>query len=258
MTKVYVSIATYGTKNFPYLNKVIDTYKSMTEFECDIYVTGTSILSRPDITFITKIDPKNTVFFHRSDILYVKDNYDLFIFTEDDILITEEVLKTFCRYDSILPIDTVLGQIRFEYADSNRYLIDIWPYINGYNHIERKHFEIQSHEFFTLKNPHQSSWILTKEKLKHVIDNTEFVIEDTSSLGLESGATSIYSNWEGGPSGIIKKVYTENVTDLENSLIEHLPGNHCNGTGVNTPPDHFKTQVSTFISLVSEIYKQTE
>jgi hypothetical protein len=228
--KLLISIATYGTKNFKYLNQVIDNYKTFKKYDIDIIVHGTIPLDRTDITFISHENPKNTVFFHRQEFVYNADNYDFFIFSEDDILINEYTLDMYIEFDTKLSINECLGFLRFEriYEDIHtKYLIDMWK-VPGHP-VSNTNINIGDEKYFSIINPHQSCYILNKDKLKFVINNSNYLIDsDTITTNvLESASSGIFVEWYHG-TGVLRKLLPTDPTKFEKCLIEHLPGNHCN------------------------------
>lgn len=252
--KILVSIATYGIKNVEYLKRVIDEYKSFKNHDIDIIVHGTTPLNRNDITFITHEDPECTVYYHRNDFIEKQNEYDYFLFSEDDILISEQTIDTYIRYDSILPHDHCLGFLRYENTPEKiKYLIDLWLNVPGYDYIKSSCVQIDKHNYFTVTNPHQSCYILSQVKLKYTIANSRY-IRDNCSMGLETSSSGIFTDWVlgGGP---IQKVLPLSHSDLKKCLIEHLPGNHCNPPGINssTPSAVFKTRVATETLLLEKL-----
>jgi hypothetical protein len=262
--KILISIATYGSKNLKYLNQIIDNYKSFTKYNIDIIVNGTDVIQRNDIKFIQHINPKNTVYFHRDEFVNNLNNYDLFIFSEDDILINEHTIDTYLKYDSKLPLNYILGFLRFErireYA-TTKYLIDMWK-IPGHP-ISGTTIKIENESYFSVINPHQSCYILTKDKLKHVIENSNYLI-DYNTLGtniLEAASSGIFIEWYHG-TGVFKKVLPTDIQVLEQCLVEHLPGNHMNfppegellpGNNINYNPMDGRTTTYTLSNLINLI-----
>jgi len=256
--KLLISLATYGDKNFKYLNSVIDEYKSYKNYDITINVHGTIPLPRislpeNDINFINHVNPANTVFFHREEFVNEKDNYDLFLFSEDDILIKEEAIDTYIKYDKLLPINYCLGFVRYEkYTDDEDFhFIDLWPSVHTY--ITSKSICIEGNWYFSFLNVHQSCWILNKDKLKYSINNSEFATNNNLELktGLESAASGIYSGWSHGSKGVINKVYTKNIDDLKKCLIHHMPNRHLNGEYPHKKP--YINGFSTIDSLIKDI-----
>lgn len=240
--KVLVSIATYGTKNVQYLNRVIDEYKSYKNYTVDITVHGTVNLDRTDVNFVYHENPKNTVYFHRQEFIDKQDDYDLYIFTEDDMLIKESNVDVYMKYDRQLPLNHCLGFLRFENTPENiKYFIDLWLNVPNYSFIKNYRTEINELDYFSTTNVHQACYILTKEKLKYVISNMKYAVDSDS---LESASSGIFADWV-LKAGAIHKVLPINKNELSNCYIEHLPGNHCNYPGINleNPPEVFKNNV---------------
>jgi len=245
--KVLVSIATYGVKNIHYLHQVINNYRSYKKYEIDISVHGTHPLDRDDVRFIKYENPKNTVFLHRKEFVEKQNDYDLYVFTEDDMLITEKSFDLYVKHDKILPANHCLGFIRFENTPENvKHLIDLWINVPQYHYISNDKILIGENYYFTVTNPHQACYLLSREKLKYVINNSDFLVNEDNpqTNSLEAASSGIFTSWYMG-TGIINKVMPLNKEEIKDCLIEHLPGNHCNPPGINsnTPPEKFKNDV---------------
>lgn len=235
--KLLISLSSYGDKNLEYLHHVIDTFKSYQKYDVTIDVHCTTPIDRTDINQIVHDNPSTTCLFHRADFIREQDNYDLFLFAEYDMMIKEHCIDTFLKYDTQLPIDHCLGFIRYENTPEGiEYLIDLWKNIAGYNYIRDHNININDINYFSLTNVHQACYILTKDKLKHVIKNTNFNIESLEGNGPELSSSGIFKYWPIGPAGIINKVLPLNRIDLEKCFIHHMADCHCNPPGVNT--DH--------------------
>ena len=242
--KILVSIATYGTKNVEYLNRVIDEYASFSKYDVDIVVHGTVPLTRSDIEFVKYENPKNTVFLHRNEFIAKQNDYDFFLFTEDDMLIPESTVDTYIEYDKNLPQNYSLGFLRYETTPENtKYLIDLWLNINSYNFIKDENIKIANEKFFCVTNPHQACYIVSKSKLKYIIENSNYLIDGTD-VGLETASSGIFTDWYLG-TGVLNKVIPQKREVIKKCLIQHLPGNHCNGQGVTTAPEIFKMNTVT-------------
>lgn len=244
--KILVSLSSYGSKNLHLLNSVIDEYKLYKKYDVTVEVHCTVPLPRTDVNQIIHNNPPTTCLFHREDFIREQDKYDLYLFSEYDILIKESAIDTYLKYDNQLPIDYCMGFIRFEYGpDNTKYFIDWWL-VPEYNYIESSSLVIQGVEYFTVTNPHQACYLLTKDKLKYAIENSNFNLTSLDELGIESSSSTVFSNWSAGPRGVIKKVYPKVKSDLENSLVHHTPNYHVDGVGVNNTPEEYR---NTSVSL---------
>lgn len=232
--KLLVSISNYGTSQLPYLNSAIDEYLSYKKYDVTVVVDSTVPLDRDDVTVILQ-DPSLLHLLahtHRQYFVDKQDDYDLFLYAENDILIKEEAIDTFLKYDQMFNYNQCLGFIRYEMRENDPkfYFPDVnshWPCIKS------KRTEVNGSDFFEFINVHQGCWILPKEKLKHVINYSDFLILGSKSIPnriqpglLETGASSIYRGWGSG-NGIIDKFLTRNREDLKRCLIHHMSNKYC-------------------------------
>ena len=244
--KLLVSLSSYGDKNLQYLNHVIDVYKSYKKYDVTIDVHCTVKLNRDDVNEIVHDNPETTCLFHRQDFIRERDNFDLFLFAEYDMLIQEFCVDTFLKHDTLLPIDYCLGFIRYENTpDQIQYLIDLWKNISGYDYIQNYNIALSGNEYFSLTNVHQASYILTRDKLKYVIENTDYNISSLDSNGPELASSGIFKHWPIGPAGTINKVLPINRDDLEKCFIHHMADCHCNPPGVNADHITFRNNTIT-------------
>jgi hypothetical protein len=230
--KILISIANYGDSQLNYLNTIIDEFRSYKRYDITINVHSTVPVYRKDIN-LTLYDPSiktKLVSVHRKEFVNSIEDYDLFLYTENDILIKEETIDTFLKYELLLDINHCLGFIRYEKLpnDENIYITPDVFFNVPKRGMDNNNININNISYFTLQNDHQGCWILSQNKLKNIISNFQF-ISDTSNL--ESGASEIYSKWIHGINGVkggpIIKIYTKNKEDLDKCLIHHLSDKYC-------------------------------
>lgn len=251
--KLLVSLSSYGDKNLHLLNSVIDEYKSYKKYDVAIEVHCTVPLPRTDINQIVHDNPPTTSLFHRKDFIENRHDYDLFLFGEYDMLIKESAIDTYLKYDKTLPLNTCVGFIRYENTPEDlKYLIDLWL-IPGYNYIRNNNITIQDHSYFSVTNVHQACYLLTKEKLQYIIDNTQYDFDNLNGLGVETASSGIFADWEYGPAGVVQKVIPLNAEDIANCLVHHMPDCHCNAPGVNAAPEVFRSNTVTLDRLITDL-----
>ena len=124
-------------------------------------------------------------------------------------------------------------------------MIDLWKNIGGYHYINDYNINIDNINYFSLTNVHQACYILTKDKLNHIIENTEFNISSLQGHGPELASSGIFKTWPIGPAGIINKVLPLNRNDLEKCFIHHMADCHCNPPGVNSDHITFRNNTIT-------------
>jgi len=170
---ILVVIANFGNSQLKYLEQIIKEYNLMT-YNVKIIIHSNIPLPYEDIEVkIFKL--KNTrelPLTTRQTIYENKENYDLFIFTENDILITEKNIDAYLKATKILPENYIAGFFRYEKGkkglsypdDHNPHKWDI-----------KSVFKIGDYVFAHFRNVHQACYVLTKEQLNQVIKNFDFV-----------------------------------------------------------------------------------
>ena len=108
----------------------------------------------------------------RQTIYENKENYDLFIFTENDILITEKNIDAFLKATKILPEKYIAGFFRYEKYKKGLFFPDDH---NPHKWDKKSVFKIGDYVFAHFRNVHQACYVLTKEQLNQVIKNFDFV-----------------------------------------------------------------------------------
>ncbi len=124
--KILVAIANFGTKNDGYLSRVLAEYRSM-PYDIDLVVTSNipkdlgkdvEVLWGCRARIPIRCPLRTNAFSSER-----KDAYDLFIYTEDDILITQRNIEAFLRVEKILPRTKLWGSFRWEqYPDGTKVL----------------------------------------------------------------------------------------------------------------------------------------
>ena len=110
--KILVAIASWGTKNDGYLKQLVKEYRS-TPF--DVHIVVLSNIHKPvepGVELIVGLPFKNPwslPFPHKQIFADRLNDYDLFIYSEDDTLVTEKNIRAFLRVAEILPEDKITG-----------------------------------------------------------------------------------------------------------------------------------------------------
>src|SRR4029077_4966869 len=118
-----VAIASYGISNDHYLAQVVKEYRSML-FGVDIVVLSNIHKEvGPGVELVVGLptkDPWSLPFGHKKVFADRLNRYDLFLYSEDDILITERNIRAFLRLDEVLLDDEIAGFFRFEIDPSKQ------------------------------------------------------------------------------------------------------------------------------------------
>lgn len=254
---ILVCIASYGTGQWNYLNKVLSEYKRM-RHDVDVILDLTKQRSQGwespviDTRIHNPSIEKELVYEHRKTMANLVDKYDVYIYSEDDVLITESNIDRYIKESKRLPENEITGFLRYEQSpdDSSYHLIDCHPQIREYHPIDRhpnqriildNQIKLNGKKYFTLWNLHQGSYILTNEQLSSVIESEYFHKEPSPTKHrphwwrghqwygiLESGASDIYTRGD-----FNHKVLPKN--NIEELLVHHLPNKYIKNNVFDDP-----------------------
>src|SRR5258708_461859 len=115
--RLLVAIASFGEKNLELLKKLIADYRRMA-LDVDLVVTSNAPKDLgPDVKVVVGLPSKNPFslpFAHKAVLAQGVENYDLFIYTEDDMGVTEQNVQAFIRATAQLAPDEIAGYLRYE------------------------------------------------------------------------------------------------------------------------------------------------
>jgi hypothetical protein len=245
-TKVLVAIANFGAKNDAYLRRLIAEYRSMT-FEVDIVVFSDleKTLSDAEVVVVDLKgqDPWALPFAHKKILANRLNDYDLFIYSEDDTLVTERNLRAFLEVSAELHDDEIAGFMRFERDRDGEFH---FPDVHGYFH-----WDVQSvrsrgqYQFASFTNEHSACFVLTREQLRRAIESGGFLVEphcEGTYLLPESAATDPYTQC-----GFTKLIC---VSRFEDFLVHHLPNKYME-VGLGVSGREVRRQLDTLVKIGS-------
>jgi SAM-dependent methyltransferase len=176
--RILVVLASYGTANDPYLLRLIQEYRSM---PFDIHIVVTSNANKkvdPGVEVIVGLpnrNPWSLPFLHKKVFVERADKYDVFIYSEDDILITEQNIIAFLEVSKSLNEDEIAGYLRIEY-DSDHNL----SYPDAHAHFHWDPSSVRTRGNYTLAhftNEHAACYVLTRGHLRKAIQSGKFSVE---------------------------------------------------------------------------------
>lgn len=243
--KILVAIASYGTNNDCYLERLISEYQSM-PFQVDIVVVSNIPKSLPpNVEVIVGLPSKNPwslPFAHKRVFVERRDSYDLFIYSEDDTLITQNHIRAFLQATEVLREDEIAGFLRSEQGPDGRIY-----YSTVHNHY---HWDSASvcrrgndvYAYFT--NEHGACYILTQEQLRRSIASGGFCVpaHEGKYDMLVSAATDPYTQCG------FKKLIC--ISRLEDFTCRHLTNKYVGRTGLAKPL--VDIQVRTLLDLAEK------
>ena len=180
-------------------------------------------------------DPHSLPFAHRKVFAENAEKYDLFIYAEDDTLLTERHIKAFLSTQAKLQADEILGFVRSETSPAGQ------KYITSIHHHFRWRPEtlVERHGdlFAELSNLHSGCFIVTRRQLLQAIASGGFLVEPHAERYgmLEAAATDVYTQC-----GLRRLICVSRIRDF---VVPHLPNKYYTNMGIPLEDLEFQAQV---------------
>lgn len=225
--KILVAIANYGTKNDHFLRRVLGEYRRM-DYEVDLVVFSNMKKELgPEVELIVGLPARNPwslPFAHKKVFADRADKYDLFIYSEDDILVKQRNIEAFLRATQVLPSNEIAGFLRTEVAsDGRRYFADVHSHFHWDPASVCQRGECV---FAYFTNEHSACYLLTRKQLRRAIASGGYLVrpQDGKHYMLETAATDPYTGC-----GMRKMIC---ISDLNDFLLPHLPNKYIGRMGL--------------------------
>jgi 2-polyprenyl-3-methyl-5-hydroxy-6-metoxy-1,4-benzoquinol methylase len=240
--RVLVAIASYGNANDQYLERLIKEYQSMS---LDVDIVVFSNLNKQlgrDVEVVLGLPDKNPwslPFAHKMLFVERLNDYDLFVYSEDDVLITEKNLSSFLAVSAKLHEDEIPGFIRFEMSADGRV-----SYPDAHAHFHWNPTSVTSREPYTLanfSNDHAACYALTQSQLRKAIKSGGFLVgpHEWKYDLLCSAATDPYTQC-----GLTKLVPVSHLSDFS---VHHLSNRYARKLGIDE--SEMRLQVNTVLQI---------
>jgi 2-polyprenyl-3-methyl-5-hydroxy-6-metoxy-1,4-benzoquinol methylase len=243
--RVLVAVASYGSANDRYLERIIQEYRSMS-FNVDIVVVSNINKNLgPEVGQLIGLPNKNPwslPFSHKKLFADGLEKYDVFVYSEDDILLTERNLRAFLDLTAALDDDEVAGFLRIER--------DAHENLNYPDMHESFHWEpasVRSRGIYTLAsftNEHSACYVLTRAQLASAIRSGGYLVgphEGKYDL-LCTAATDPYTQC-----GFTKLIAVSHVEDF---TVHHMSNKYFHVVGVNGVELH--AQIGTLLEIAQQ------
>lgn len=220
--KILTTIANYGTGNDKYLARVLDEYRGMRE-HVDLVVTSNIPKDLgEDVEVIVGLptkNPRSLPFAHKQIFADRKTSYDLFIYVEDDVLISQRNIDAFRQMTEILPPNESAGFLRTERDAAGKIY---FPDVHGQYHWDAGSVCSRggcTFAFFT--NEHSGCYILTRDQLERAIASGGFLVpfHEGQYEPLESAATDPFTQC-----GLRKLIC---ISHLDDFIVPHLSNKYA-------------------------------
>jgi SAM-dependent methyltransferase len=236
--RLLVALASYGEKNLAFLKRNIATYQAMA-MEVDVVVVSEAPKNLPEsvrvVAGLPSENPWSLPFAHKPIFAESVDRYDLFIYSEDDIELTEEHVRAFLGATELLAPDEIAGFLRYEKDASGT----VWmPDAHGaYRWKPESVVHRGALTFAEYTNEHAALYIITQAQLKRAIASGGFLRAPYEARHdmLCAAATDPYTSC-----GFRKMIC---VSHLDRFLVHHMSDRYAGALGQTL--EAFKDQVRT-------------
>jgi SAM-dependent methyltransferase len=240
--RILVVLTSYGTTNDHYLIRLIEEYRSM-PFDIDIVVLS-NLSKQPasDIEVLVGLpssDPWSLPFPHKKVFAERLESYDLFVYSEDDMLITETNLRAFLEVTAVLRDDEIAGFIRTEKRSNGSIN---YPEVHENFHWDPTSLRSRSKYILAnFTNEHSACYVLTQAQLRKAIKSGGFLVDphEWKYDLLCSAATDPYTQC-----GFTKLIPISHLGDF---TVQHLSNKYVDRLGVDEP--ELRAQVDTMLRL---------
>ena len=242
--RLLVAIASYGDKHLDYLKHVIATYKSMT-LAVDVVVLSNNAKDLGEgvkvVVGLPSKNPWSLPFAHKPIFAENVDRYDLFIYSEDDIQVTEPNIRAFLRATQTLPENEIAGHLLYEVDPSGKRWLP-----NFHGHFHWKPQSVRASNGCTVAeftNEHSAFYLLTQAQLKKAIRSGGFLRAPHAGKYdmLCAAATDPFTSC-----GFQKVIC---ISQLDDFLLHHLPNRYVGKVGI--PLDIFNQQIQAMMNIQS-------
>ena len=229
MKNILAVIVNYGDEQLQYLEEVVAAMKSFKKYNVTIIVNSNIPLNLDGIDHVNVIELDDYELLPstcKQVIWHYRNDFDGFIYTENDHLWLEHHLDNHYKYSEILPDNRIPGLVQYEQRGAgpkyycafavNRFVVGSREVYEGY-------------EFTRLVNVHQASYFVTKKQLDLVVERNPnyFTHIDTRVKTLTYSLKCRVNTDLFEFSGFEKVVC---VSEFEDNLIKHLPAVYIDGT----------------------------
>jgi 2-polyprenyl-3-methyl-5-hydroxy-6-metoxy-1,4-benzoquinol methylase len=241
--KILVAIASYGSRNDVYLHQLLNEYAAM-PYEIDVVVLSNApkVGLAADIEVVVGLpssNPWSLPFSHKPIFERRVAEYDLFIYSEDDTLMTQANIEAFLWATSVLQPDEIAGFMRSEQGpDDSLYYSTMHNHFHwAVNSVRRREGETFAH--FT--NEHGACYILTQDQLRRAIASGGFSVPPHEGKYdmLVSAATDPYTQC-----GFEKLLCISRIGQF---TCKHLTNKYIGRTGVRE--DIVRTQFDVMLEM---------
>lgn len=245
--EILAVLVNFGDEQLEYLQQVVNELKTFKKYNVTIIVQSNikiDIEGINEVNILTLEDYQLLPLTCRKVIWENRNDYDIFLYGENDLLFREKHIDNYLEYYKILPKNRISGLLRFEIEEGNNF------YPDYHLDFEWDFKSVETYEgkvFAYFNNTHQATFILNREQLFAVGKKIDFevLVPNSSSflinrflrkikktLGIRLERQNKYSvkckvNTDIYDYGGMKKMIC--ISEFEDNLIHHLPNIYIDG-----------------------------
>ena len=240
--RLLVTIASFGDKNIGFLKKIIQGYRSM-PMDVDVIVLSNAPKDLGEnvkvLVGLPTEDTWSLPFAHKPVLAENADRYDLFVYTEDDMEVTERNIQAFLDATPQLAPTEIAGFLRYEIDKAGE-----WSFPDVHGIFRWKPETVERRGNYTIaefSNEHAAFFILTRQQLKQAIASGGFLRSPCKGRYdmACTAATDPYLNCG------FRKVIC--ISTLDDFLIHHMSNRYVGQLGPSLAA--FKEQVAALLNL---------
>lgn len=216
-----------------YINTIIDetnTYEYTTDIfihtnNVDLHVGMFNTYTNGDIKIIyhdvSTIHPFYLTWKCRELLQEQRNDYDIFMYIEDDILVPYKAIQYWLQYNQfLLEMNYNVGFLRIEVEDGIEYITDLCGEVfDTCIELHGKKYCVNN------KNPYCAFWIYNKHEFNTFVDSTYYNMNTISGYGIrEQSAIGLHGIHTGYYKHTLIPVV--NNTLIEECKIYHMPNNY--------------------------------
>jgi hypothetical protein len=227
-SRILVCVASYGISNDRHLLRLVQEYRSM-PFDIDIVIlSNVEKKVAPNVEVIVGLpnrNPWSLPFVHKRVFAERLEKYDVFIYSEDDILITQRNVRAFLEISNDLRDDEIAGFLRLEKGPND---IISYPEVHGHFHWDPTSVRVRGkYTLAHFTNEHAACYVLTRDHLRRAIQSGGFLVEphEWKYDLLCTAATDPYTQC-----GFVKLIPISNLDDF---TVWHLSNKYISRLGVD-------------------------
>lgn len=240
--RILVAIANHGTKNQRFLLQLLRSYREMSH---DVDIVVLSDVAK-DLGADVEVrvgapndNPWSLPFAHRRLFAERANDYDLYIYSEDDTLVEARHIDVFLELDRLLPANEVPGFLRYEvYPTGERSYCSVH---SGYRWLPDSVTTHGGEVFASFTNEHSACYLLTGAQLRMAIASGGFLVEPHEGRYdmLVSAATDPYVQC-----GLRRRICVSRIDDV---LLHHLPDVYLGQMGITE--SEFRAQMEALLRI---------